>query len=340
MPFVVQFPNIEKIGFPNLYGYVPNLAVNIVGCVLFGIILVAQLGIGAYTREWWMFVSWGITAGLELCGYVGRAVSNPCPYSDPMYKMQLVCLIIAPAFMAAGLYYQLAVEVTIYGEHFSILKPMIYTAIFTTGDVISLFVQAAGGGTAAAGVGTSSGPATGGWIMVGGIAFQVAVLSGFIVMFAITNYKIFKKSNRHLWNPDYEDVRNRKLFKFWLPSIWTSLLFLFIRSVYRIIELAEGWTGHLMRTERYFVILDGLMIVIGMAPLTIIHPGMAYGYIKVRGLHYKDKKVPTDDENMEHMNENSFGSTEPYTLGDDKPYEESFEKQDLDTTDSGEHGIK
>lgn len=296
----------HDIGFPNLFGYVPNLAANVVGCVLFGIILLVQIGMGFYTKDWWMLVTWGITAGLELTGYIGRAVANQYPFSDPMYKMQLVCLIIAPAFMAAGLYYQLAVQVTIYGEHFSVLKPMIYTAIFTTGDVVSLFVQAAGGGTAAAQLDSDAGPGTGGWVMVGGIAFQVLVLSCFIILFVIANVRIFKKENRNLWDPRYEEVRQRKYFNFWLPCICISLLFLFIRSVYRIVELSEGWTGHLMRTERYFLVLDGLMIIIGMVPLTVFHPGICYGYVRVRGLHYKDRKETEETPYAVQDDENAY----------------------------------
>ncbi|KAJ6534458.1 hypothetical protein DFH09DRAFT_1180415 [Mycena vulgaris] len=36
-----------------------------------------------------------------------------------------------------------------------------------------------------------------------------------------------------------------------------STLVLFIRSVYRIIELASGWNGRIIQTEVYFNALDG-----------------------------------------------------------------------------------
>ncbi|GMM50373.1 phospholipid-translocating ATPase [Starmerella bacillaris] len=298
-------------GFPNSYGFLPNLAANIVASVLFGIVTVIQFVAGIWTKDWWFLTAWTITGGLEFAGYIARIMSNYYPFSDPMFKMQLVCLIIAPAFMAAGLYYQLAVEVTIFGEEFSIFKPMIYTAIFTTGDVISLFVQAAGGGVASAMLNTSQGPATGGWIMVAGIAFQVLVLITFIIMFTIVNYRIFKKSNRDRWNPEFESTRQRKLFKFWIPSICISLLFLTIRSIYRIVELSEGWLGHLIRTERYFLVLDGLMILLGMAPLTVFHPGVCYGFVPINGLHYNDKKLPPaeqQDAETQYSGYNPVGS--------------------------------
>lgn len=124
--------------------------------------------------------------------------------------------------------------------------------------------------------------------MVAGIAFQVLVLLVFIIMFAWVNYHIMTDTPAN-WDPKFETNRHRILFKFWIPSVCVSLLFLLIRSAYRIAELSEGWTGHLMRTERYFLILDGLMIIIGMTPLCIIYPAIAYGYVPIEGLHYKQE---------------------------------------------------
>ena len=62
---------------------------------------------------------------------------------------QIICLTIAPAFFTGGVYYLLAKLVVIYGEKYSLLKPMQYSIIFITCDVISLVVQAIGGTMAA-----------------------------------------------------------------------------------------------------------------------------------------------------------------------------------------------
>ena len=70
-----------------------------------------------------------------------------------------------------------------------------------------------------------------------------------------------------------------------------STLFLFIRSIYRTIEVAfssvynsdallahyieqlnDGWTGRIISTEIYFNILDGSMIVLAMYTMNIFHP--------------------------------------------------------------------
>lgn len=268
------------------YGYYPNLAANVVGAVLFFLVLAAQVIQGLWTQEWWMFVSWGITAALEMITYIGRSIGHDLPKSLPMFEMQLVCSIIGPAFMAAGLYYQLGKIVTLYGEKYSMMPPMIYCAIFTTCDVISLVIQGVGGGIAASNVQSPYGPGQGGWIMVAGIAFQVLVLSIFIILWIQVNWKILRDDPAN-WDPIFAPNRERVLYKWLLPAICVSILFLEIRSIYRIIELAVGWSGYIMETERYFLIVDGLMVLIGMVPLCITYPGFAYGYVPIRGLNYK-----------------------------------------------------
>lgn len=277
-----------------MFGYIPNYPCNIIGCVLFGIIAIVQFVLGIYTRDWWMWVTWTLTAGGECAGYVARVILHNQYTSTPMWEMQLVLTIIMPAFMSAGLYYQLAVQTVVYGEQYSLMKPMIYNAIFTTCDVISLFVQAAGGGVASSGSANSQNTVNGSWIMLGGIAFQVATLVAFILVAGWVNYRIFS-DNPDNWNPKYKQQREKFMFKVWPFAVAVSLLFLLIRSIYRIVELADGWHGYIIETERYFLILDGLMIVIGMVPLTIIYPGLAYGRVAMPGLH-KEAEKPMDDE--------------------------------------------
>jgi len=49
---------------------------------------------------------------------------------------------------------------------------------------------------------------------------------------------------------------------------------LFIRAVYRTIELANGWHGRIISTQVYFNVLDGGMITLAMYTLNLIHPGI------------------------------------------------------------------
>jgi hypothetical protein len=51
-----------------------------------------------------------------------------------------------------------------------------------------------------------------------------------------------------------------------------SLLCIYLSSIYRTIELSQGWTGYLITHERYFIALDGAMMVIAVGVFNFIHP--------------------------------------------------------------------
>ena len=46
------------------------------------------------------------------------------------------------------------------------------------------------------------------------------------------------------------------------------------RAVYRVIELAQGWRGHLITTEYYFYVLDTAPMIICMGIWIVGHPGL------------------------------------------------------------------
>lgn len=69
--------------------------------------------------------------------------------------------------------------------------------------------------------------------------------------------------------------RARRLKKAELLLIGTAFAsaMIYARGVYRSVELAQGWTGHLMTHEVYFIWLDGLPMVLGYAAFAVLHPG-------------------------------------------------------------------
>lgn len=69
--------------------------------------------------------------------------------------------------------------------------------------------------------------------------------------------------------------RARKLRKAELLLIGTAFAsaMIYARGVYRSVELAQGWTGHLMTHEVYFIWLDGFPMVLGYAAFAVLHPG-------------------------------------------------------------------
>ena len=114
----------------------------------------------------------GLGCAAECGGYVGRIMMHNNPYDELGFQLQIVLLIFAPAFLAAGIYLILKHVVLQFGKEWSRIRPAWYTYIFITCDVISLLLQSAGGALAA----TSDDVKTidlGTDIMIAGIVWQV-----------------------------------------------------------------------------------------------------------------------------------------------------------------------
>ncbi|CAF2074726.1 unnamed protein product [Rotaria magnacalcarata] len=119
----------------------------------------------------WLFVLvlGGIT---EIIGYAARIYSwNDDTNLNP-FLAQTVTLIIAPSFFSAALYVVFSQIIKIVGPQYSILRPNWYTIIFIIADLISLIVQAVGGGQAEIAAETNAGTTHGTNIMIAGICWQ------------------------------------------------------------------------------------------------------------------------------------------------------------------------
>ena len=160
------------------YGYYPNLGGNIFFTAFFGVLGVCQLGLGVYFRTWTFMVALGVGTFMEMAGYIGRVLMHDNPWNQGAFKLQIVCLVLAPTFVAAGVYLTLKHIVLNLGPEHSRLKPRLFTWIFISCDIGSLILQAAGGGVAAAaGNDNRKLLKAGDDIIIAGIAFQVVTMA-------------------------------------------------------------------------------------------------------------------------------------------------------------------
>lgn len=101
--------------------------------------------------------------------------------------MQIICLTIAPSFMAGGIYLCLRNIVDAFGKENSRIKPETYTRFFIPCDVVSLILQALGGGMASVASHENRSSALGDHIMVAGLALQSLTLAIFMVNTLLSN---------------------------------------------------------------------------------------------------------------------------------------------------------
>lgn len=217
----------------STYGYSPNLAGNIILLVVFAACTIAQLALGLKYRL--RAFTFAVTLGCagEAIGYGGRIMLHYNAFSQDGFKVQIVCLILSPSFLAAGIYLTLKHLVLHYGPEYSKLKPKLYTWIFIGCDIFSIITQAAGGGIAAAATGSGNLLRVGDDVIIVGIAIQVATMFVCATIAADFALRVYRNRGRPDETRHEPSPKGPQAFRFFLGGMMLAFLTIFIRSVYR-----------------------------------------------------------------------------------------------------------
>lgn len=222
---------------------------------------------------WWLF--WTIiTGGVgEIIGWSARVWSAKDPLASVPFLMQICCTIISPTWILAANFIITGRLIGHLGSQYSRLRPKFYTILFCSCDAIALVIQAVGGGTASS-ASDSNGTKMGANIMLAGIVFQLAAITVYTLLTAEFLLRfMYRKPFSGREDSQYTSRLVLKL-QLMLSALVLSILCMFIRAVYRTIELSDGWTGRIISTELYFLVLDGGMIIIAMVTMNVFHPGL------------------------------------------------------------------
>ncbi|KAJ7112088.1 RTA1-like protein [Mycena epipterygia] len=254
------------------YGYIPQESIAILFLALYGISTILHIGQATYYRMWWLLPTAALCGVGELLGWGGRLWSSISPIANTPFTIQISTTIIAPTPLLAASFIILSRVVQQLGTSYSLLTPKWYTLLFLPCDIIALVVQGVGGGIASS-ANTLSGANMGAHIMLGGIAFQFVVIIVFSAIGLDFVRRYIRDKPRHADSDGTRGVLTPRL-KIMLAALTFSTTVLFIRSVYRIIELSGGWEGRVIHTEVYFNVLDGGMVVLAIFTLNFAHPGL------------------------------------------------------------------
>ncbi|KAI9802040.1 MAG: hypothetical protein M1825_003096 [Sarcosagium campestre] len=268
---VNEFCTVED----SIYGYIPGLGANIFFLVFFAICMIVQLVQGIRYKTWTFLIALGVGCLGEAIGYAGRILLHYNVYDGVGFNMQICCLIIAPAFIVAGVYLTLKHLVITFGAEHSRIQPRLYTWVFILCDLFSMILQGAGGGTAATADNDRTMQNVGNNLMITGIVWQVFTLLVFagLCLEYILNVRRDRKSGASSELAEPVDPKKIKIF---IGSIVIAFLTIFIRCVYRIAEMANGWQNPIMQNETDFIVLEGVMVVVAVLVLTIFHPGQYF----------------------------------------------------------------
>ncbi|KAF8194060.1 RTA-like protein, partial [Mycena galopus ATCC 62051] len=246
------------------YGYVPEESVAIIFVTLYSISTILHIGQAIYFRIWWLFPT-AVACGVgEIIGWSGRLWSSQNPYAYTPFLIQISTTVLAPSLLLAATFIIMSRIVAQLGTSYSWLTPKWCKCW----DCIALVVQAVGGGIASAAT-DLAGANKGANIMLGGIAFQFEV----IIIFTILAVDFVQ---RYIRDRPVRKAGSRRgvLFPHLKVMLAFSTTVLFIRAVYRLIELAGGWEGPVVTTQVYFNVLDGAMATLAIFTLNFAHPGI------------------------------------------------------------------
>ncbi|MCJ1321115.1 hypothetical protein MMC15_006459 [Xylographa vitiligo] len=297
----------------SYYAYRPSLSANAVFLAFFSFSLLCFLVQALLSRRFIGFTV-ALVCGciLEVVGYSGRIISYINPFDQNGFLIQICCLTIAPAFMAAGLYLCLSRIVNTFGRENSRIAPLSYPRIFIPCDVASLLLQAIGGAMASIASHQNKSPDNGDHIMVAGLAFQVFTLLVFMLLcadFAIKTLRRMRTMGDQALDPTHAKLRQSWSFKTFLVALALATVCIFIRSVYRVAELSEGWEGALIKNQNLFIGLEGVMVVVAVLSLNAFHPGLCFreGYdLPLKRI--KSKKNKRSDVEKESPSRDETGS--------------------------------
>ncbi|KAJ9662804.1 hypothetical protein H2201_005885 [Coniosporium apollinis] len=225
----------------------------------------------------WFFSCVVFGSGLEVGGYIARAVSTRQVDQIPPYAVQSSLIILAPIFIAAGNYLligRLIRAVLVPSRHRILgLRADRITRTFVICDIISFLIQVSGSGLASSGDWEGDTATTGINVLIGGLATQVATFGFFLLILSSFHAQTLQHTRRSAprgW---------RRIF----IAICISSALIMIRCVYRVVEFAMGIEGYPFTHEWMFYVFESLPMLPAIAVFCLFHPAECLGSHGGRG---------------------------------------------------------
>ncbi|KAJ5475385.1 hypothetical protein N7539_008451 [Penicillium diatomitis] len=261
-----NFPNPGGVNDTSIiiYGYTPSIALAAFAAAWFFVHLVLHTAQTCKFRSWW-WITFSVGMIFEIVGYIARSLSaKQDPYNLNYFVLNYFFIVTAPVFIAAGIYTILSALIARLGSQYTFLRPTFILAFFITSDVISTIVQIAGATLIGVKESNSEDPTTANNILLAGLAYQVFAMSVFVILMLTFEFRARRA------------IKERRLQVFCL-SFTVATLMVYMRTIFRLIETAEGLGANLSTTEVYFACLEFAPIALVALLLCIWHPGRCLG---------------------------------------------------------------
>ncbi|KAF8484081.1 RTA1 like protein-domain-containing protein [Gautieria morchelliformis] len=246
--------------------YLPSKAIGVAGFAIYFVLSSLLLWRLVRNRDWW-----GLCLPIggygEALGFLLRVfISQPkLRTSLGFYIAMDFFIVLSPALFLAFNYilYGRLIRLAV-GRAHAFIRPERVATLFVLSDVFTFIVQGSGGslqvqqGTAALGRD----------VFLIGIIAQGASYALYVVLLAFSHRSILRTAKAA------NEPRDEPWWRIF-HLVYFSSLFIIIRSIYRVVETAEGQDGYLMTHEWCFLAFDSIPLAIGIAVYIFWWPGNA-----------------------------------------------------------------
>ena len=265
----------------SAFFYVPSLASGIAFITVFSVFLAIHLLTSLRYLQPRFFIYWGLGLTAEIIAYAGRIwVTRSGGNLTRAFVMEYVTISIAPSILLTALYHTASQVYTVFNEEFLILDAKYFMKYLISFNIISGAIQGSGGGILS---NYTSADVTGNkglQLMVAGLSLQVVSLLIFQTVWYIFLVRVYNSNKVYgdaQFCEQYHNVRERKYIYYFLATFSWALLYIFIRTIYRLVEMSNGLTSKLATREIYFNVLDGMMIALACFCITLLPPHFVFG---------------------------------------------------------------
>lgn len=277
------------------WDYCPSFGAAILFCVLFGIttaIHITQTTL--YKKPFALIVCMG--AAWECGGYIFRTLSVVHQLNSTFALVQLLLILLAPLWINAFVYMVLGRAIHFFLDDDRVLRIRArhITLMFVLFDIAAFLVQATGGAMT-----SSSEPLStqklGLHIYMGGVGLQLFFICVFIALasqfqrklhimmrqagisrptllstFRGTPHMRYYASIDGLADESYK-APERAIHILYV--IYTALLLIIFRNIYRLIEFSQGVLSNITTHEWYAYVFDAVPMLFALIILAFFHPG-------------------------------------------------------------------
>lgn len=123
--------------------------------------------------------------------------------------------------------------------------------------------------------GTISAMQTGEHITIGGLCVQLVFFTFFLITSIVFHLRIRSRPTQQTLETRQDPVL--RIVHSWESVLWAlyiASILILVRSIFRLIEYAQGNDGYLISHESFMYVFDAMLMLFTMVAMNVLHPSV------------------------------------------------------------------